>query len=706
LPRSRFRLRSITIEGFKGFTEKQSVALNEEHAFLFGKNSLGKSSVVEAVRWCLFGLAERPETEVRNAFFDIGECMVEMELKAPDGIWHIKRRLRPGADRSRATITNPKGKVLPITEVFPYLARMGPREGTHVIFAAQQETGRRPQADISDFHKVLYSYLHIEEVPDLLDRFAKLLEEQSSVREDVASEIDEIEDDIRTQLTNIELSLKELLRNPPWLETSIPTLSETENKVYNLAQEIAGIVDRSLDSEISTAEALECIDGWCEEIANTDIKHMQEKLEALRDRETTITNLLQMMQESEKSRIELQKNIGIIEEKLKILCEGQTLERLKERSEQLGRQIKEENARLSLAREAEEYCTIHAVSECPICLTTCNKNDLLERIARNIKNATPEQVELHENLEQVNQRFLKASELDTRLTLLRSDLEGVITEFNDLASKAKDSLQLSADEPLSVEYITQSLVKIQESLKTFRSSMESKEFQYTEWKKRVEALKRELRFHQYRREQDRIQRKLTARLEPIRDQLAELLELENALHKVKEIVEEEFGNAIDRTLPKLNEMMTEVYNRLTGQTSFEKLLIQRTEGTRGHGLQFKVGSERSPGQHFNPEDVLNGQASSALRLVPYFVFSQFHAEALELDLLLIDDPSQSFDTSHVKFLLKELATAGTHAQLIIATHEEERFSPLLHKYFKHDEHQIVRFTGFEPKKGPSFVIEQ
>lgn len=197
MPRSRFRLHSIIIEGFKGFTEKQRVTLDEKHAFLFGKNGLGKSSVVEAIRWCLFGIAERPETEVRNAYFDVGECRVEMEFKAPDGIWHIERRLRPGADRSRATITNPKGEEVLQSEVFPYLARMGPREGTHVIFAAQQYTGRRPQADISDFHKVLYSYLHVEEVPDLLDRLEKLLEEQGSAREDIASEINQIEENVR-----------------------------------------------------------------------------------------------------------------------------------------------------------------------------------------------------------------------------------------------------------------------------------------------------------------------------------------------------------------------------------------------------------------------------------------------------------------------------------------------------------------------------
>jgi hypothetical protein len=37
------------------------------------------------------------------------------------------------------------------------------------------------------------------------------------------------------------------------------------------------------------------------------------------------------------------------------------------------------------------------------------------------------------------------------------------------------------------------------------------------------------------------------------------------------------------------------------------------------------------------------------------------------------DPSQSFDTSHVTELVKELALASEHAQLFVATHEREKF---------------------------------
>lgn len=100
---------------------------------------------------------------------------------------------------------------------------------------------------------------------------------------------------------------------------------------------------------------------------------------------------------------------------------------------------------------------------------------------------------------------------------------------------------------------------------------------------------------------------------------------------------------------------------------------------------------------------LFGQANSALRLVPYFVFSEFQQEALELELLLIDDPSQSFDTSHVGILLEELKKIASRTQLIIASHEREKFEPALDKHFSKQDMQILGVEAFDPVRGPTIA---
>jgi ABC-type molybdenum transport system ATPase subunit/photorepair protein PhrA len=72
-----------------------------------------------------------------------------------------------------------------------------------------------------------------------------------------------------------------------------------------------------------------------------------------------------------------------------------------------------------------------------------------------------------------------------------------------------------------------------------------------------------------------------------------------------------------------------------------------------------------------------------------------------LNVLIIDDPSQSFDTTHVELLLAELRRVSEHAQLLLATHEEEKFRPILERLYPPDSFTVIRVTDFRPDRGPT-----
>jgi hypothetical protein len=190
-------------------------------------------------------------------------------------------------------------------------------------------------------------------------------------------------------------------------------------------------------------------------------------------------------------------------------------------------------------------------------------------------------------------------------------------------------------------------------------------------------------------------------MEPAREAHREFAEVLDTLKAIHEALQGAFNRTLNGTLPQIAALMTEVYGRLTQQASFPNIVLEAGPASATRTVHVRVGSDRTPGESFEPFEVLNGQAFNALNLVPYFVFSQFQAEALELDCLLIDDPSQSFDTSRVELLLKELATAATHAQLIVASHEAERFEPFINKYFAANSYRVLRVTSFAPERGPT-----
>lgn len=699
---AKFKLHSVTIEGFRGFTDEQNITFSGKHGFLFGKNGCGKSSIVEAIRWCLFGLADRPETEVHNAYYPPGDCQVSLQLQATDGLWRFQRRFRPGAERSRLTIYDPDGNEVALRQVFPYLARMGPTGGTHIIFAAQHESGHRPKADITDFNKVLYSYLNLEDVPELIDRLDKILEEYRDKRESLASDIEDTKESIREELIKNKSKLEELLRDPPWGEETTPTKSETHEKVQRFSENIASLTNNSLIEDLLPNEKLECSEKWIQEFASSKKSELEKKLEEQRGKLEELIELVKNVREMDEKIESYEGSNKKLKEKLGSIFPGKSIDEIEVELNETDISIKEKTIRLMIAKDAEAYCSDNKAVECPVCQAKYTAEGLLSRVKDVISQIKPVEKDLMEEAEKLRDRYNNAMDLKKEMIVNQEKLNTLREEWKEAISRIKSLLGIINESTLYEEELHVRQETLADNIKSLETSIETDESRYTTWKRQIDNLKKELRFHRYRREEQKLENQLTLSFESIESYLREVSELDSTVCEIKDRLASGLGEAIDLAIPHLNKMMTEVYRRLTGQQSFENVLITRAVGSGVQELKVKIGSEHFPEQLFDPEDVLNGQAQSALRLVPYFVFSQFKEEALELDLLLIDDPSQSFDTSHIELLLQELATAGSHAQLIVATHEDERFEPLLDEYFC-DPFMLIKFNEFDPVKGPAFV---
>jgi len=89
-----FRISGVTIEGFRGVNDKINVELDGNAAVLFGPNGVGKSSVMQAIEWCLFGgLASavlgpvefKREDAIVNSFHPQKKAIVEIILQDDKG---------------------------------------------------------------------------------------------------------------------------------------------------------------------------------------------------------------------------------------------------------------------------------------------------------------------------------------------------------------------------------------------------------------------------------------------------------------------------------------------------------------------------------------------------------------------------------------------------------------------------------------------
>ena len=174
-----FRIQTVAIEGFKGFTTRQVIEFKGRHAFLLGKNGNGKSSIVEAVRWGLFGSTGKRSEIIANRDYT-GQCRVEISLVSDGKQWNLRRTVIRGVSGGNdAVLTDDQGKEHPIKEIMPILDSVDAGEGMHIIFAPQTGVLRRQPEDLSAFERTVFYHLGLTNPRSMLSQLDAFLERAS-----------------------------------------------------------------------------------------------------------------------------------------------------------------------------------------------------------------------------------------------------------------------------------------------------------------------------------------------------------------------------------------------------------------------------------------------------------------------------------------------------------------------------------------------
>lgn len=703
-----FRINSITIEGFKGFTDRKIIPVNGKNLFIFGPNGFGKSSIIEAIRWCLFGLTGRPEEIVRNQFYS-GNCFIELELKDEDNkLWKVQRVLSPGASRSRMKIIDPEGKERTQTEVFPFLTSVGPREGTYIVFGgpSQFPSRRRPleSVEISDFGRTIYAYLRLEELPELIERLNRLIEEQKEEETQLSEEIDKEKVEIEKELEEINEKLESIFKDPPWGESEPPTLEESKEKIKDLVTRLGEEVKQAPPEGLSENELIGVAEKWLQKLSISE-EDLKRKISEIKEKQRKIKKLWDELKGEEISIGSLKEEIKQRESKLQELLDEKSIDDIRKELARLEREIEQTILLTEILDKACQYLETNEVETCFICSSQVNGEKIKDDINQRLENIEPDKRQLIQKrnelknlLEQITQM---QKELDEKNQILKQFLE----KHQEIKNSLCEVLEIEG-EPTSEE-VESALKRLEKEKEGLERSLESKEGYRRNWERKIEKIKEEMRFHRLRKRKEKLEMRLEVGLSPVEESYGELVEFRESLEDIRDALYSELKKVMEDALPPISEMMTEVYRHLTNQLSFDmiKLKLEEQDGSFSPKLIVRVASSDEPDLLLDPEQVLNGQALSALRLVPYFVFSRFQRDRWGLDLLLLDDPTQSFDIQRIELLLDELGAASAHAQIIVSTHEEDRFHPLLPKFFKEEDITMVNVKGFDRRGGPRFDIE-
>jgi hypothetical protein len=681
------------VEGFKAFGAPQEIALKGRHCFLFGANARGKSSIVEAIRWCLFGL-ER-DSDVRNRFSEAADCRVEVRLRDAVGLWRLERRLRPGQLRSDLTIKNPDGTEVTQKEALPNLVRLGTGAGAVVFFSAQQATRARAYGDLTRFHEVLYAHLNLVEAERLRTELTHELEEQFEIQRQRSEDLQSAEDKLRAQLKDVDARLEEILRSPPWELGEVPTRPASDLRIRSFVADLATESGNAVDPGWECPVGLEHAERWVSHLSG---RLAAEHQQAIASRNGEAFRLSKQIAEIRAAKdLEAVHNASAqdLSQRFAESCDGAGIDEIESRLQAASDHLSRE-AQFEVARNAVTPLLGADTKACPICEVAIDGADLLDRVTQRIQEASS----LHEQAAHEVQ-ILAAQQKQARTLIAQREaavLEAEIArrKYEQLVARMSERGWSPENWELSAEA---RLTELRGQLDSLKQEGRSASVHTAVHVQRIKALREEWRYHQLRDEEQRLRYELQEGLQPARDRLRALQDFRSTVESICEVLREEFDLAVDRALPNVSAQLTDAFQRLTNHPAFDKLRVERAEGA--DQLVVRVGSTRAPVPWSRPEDVLNGGAYSALGLIPHFVFSGFHAEQAELNVLIVDDPSQSFDTTHVGLLLEELRRASEHAQLLLATHEEEKFRPILERLYPSDSFTVVRVTDFRPDRGPT-----
>ena len=679
-----FRIERVTVEGFKGFTTRQTFDFGGKNAFVFGENGLGKSSIIEAIRWCLFGLGSRQgQGEIIKNQFYIGDCQVELTLKGPDGDWTMSRSIGTSGGVS-TDLRDPNGRQHPLGEVFPQLTRISPTEGTHVIYVPQQPSSRRPVADITNFRNVVYRYLGLEEVPRLCDVLIRLRGEWQKKEATLASAVDKVGDTIADQIRQVDGDLDRIIAIQPWGGPDIPTFAETNVKITVLAHEARGLgaeISADLSAGSSARDVLYDVETAVDDLLSEELsvrqRRFNDKLVELKPAE----DYLQRWTDEEATIHTLSEVLETCKNELSCLLNGATADELEDERDRLERSLSAAELNLEIARPLITFIDrlddSATVCDCPACGFTVDVVEFKSRVEGFEADSDANASELLQRRQSLHARLSRARELadeieDTLASLAESDarLETIMGEARACCNQLFPTL----------ESLEQHVSGLRSSCEQLRSAVESQNDTAQSWKTRIENLRSEERFQRLRRRKAQLRRLQENRYVDLADDLKYLAGLRDVANQLESLLHDQLSQRLQQDLPPLEAEMTEVYRRLTGRPMFDTMNIRHEDEPDGSiALKQMVSSERGSGSWSVDSGVLNGQALSAVRLVPYLVFSRYQEDPL-LDLLMLDDPTQAFDTRKIELLLEELGRASSHATIFVATHEEDRFMPHLRKY--------------------------
>lgn len=713
-------LRRLKIKGFRAFIEDKEFIFDNPMILLFGDNGTGKSSILNAIEWCLFGnecigaksdIRERIDWEIPNRnLSSSADVFVELELEDENtqGYKILRRWISKARDELKVIL--PDGQSLDAQNSKAKLAQLlksSFRDFLTTVYQHQEVIRAILTEEPKQRNDAIDRLLGLSDYRNILTGIeaAKLKEKQKGM----GTAFDNFKEKIEGALGARESDLKD--KRGKTVEKGLKEDQFCEKGALEIASRVKDQLDKFASEAGLSVAVLQVPEQWTnlyefQEIARGEIKRFRsempdvKKQQDLFGRRAKITALKEKYEQKEKDWNSVKNEFDVKEKEIeKLLAEQKEVgNKIKEKEKQLS----EASAKGAAIKRALDYLRLEGIDKniCPVCGS--EQSDLLSHLEKEYVERYEKVLgEIEDELNGLKDRQNEIKIWVEEYDVIKRSFEGAyeamgkvkkeIGEALDREITTKDDLDTILRNALKqvnkeLEELQKAVETKQETLDGIVSSLEKMQLivdilSLEEKKKIVEQIQQSSEYQQ---------------MEELKDRMAILVD---DVEKIKQAISESSHEAAQEKVAAAGAAIDNYFRRIANHPAVTKIefSVRVDSRTARNFYEFKDQN----GKYLTP--TLNQGGLNALALSIFLGMTSLKGATQPFGFVMLDDPSQSSGTAYKEKLVEVLDEVLDERMVILSSMDKELQDLALSKITKAKTKYI--FSDWIPERGPEVKKE-
>lgn len=692
----KLRLIRLRAEGFRGICDPLDIDFHRETTVLCAPNGSGKTSILGAIEWALFGeLQYQPKEnatndELVNIRHRAQSATVTIDLEDDNGIASVTRSKKVGKRAAEAIVQLPNGEEYVGAEANTALFRLLGltfEDFYRAVYLHQESIRGLLTDDPRVRNEALDRLFGVEKLRDMLkalsgstkpvrDALDKLEKSKSTAVARLTGAVGQVEEQRQRALDDAKK--KELSEADLTFAAVAQLARQVIQRLETLAASIdAKIKDQSEPDDIGGVDSFsrrvtEAIKVIRQTASNAAIAaNTSKKIAAVDGALSTLRRLVALLDGVDKSVAELQQRFGDLD----------TLDEQKATAQAAVQQFREAQERLGISERIVQDTLAYLQasvdeSNCPACGQEIERDALIVRLETHLSDDLRTEMEAAHKSEMEQQG--RIGDLDAAITK-RSRLRNERQQYSEEAEKARTEVRALLPTDVADDHLIDALEAQKGKLFQQAATVDTERDKREEEIEAIQSLMGRLREIARFLELDANYQEASSRLgkddedsSVAEQQIESLSRLENGIRTIADVVTAEASTRARDAVDSAQVDIAKLYKELCNHPYFDDIEIS-VESQLVSGIERNNYFIRTHASADNRQTLASSRLSTAqMNCVALSVYLALATQLQHnLGFVILDDPSQNLDSEHKQALVGILSRLAPQLQVLVGTQDSE-----------------------------------